>query len=310
MAETRGKLFVVVGPTGVGKTDISLKVARLLGCSIVSCDSRQMFREMKIGTAAPTEAQLLDTKHYFVGSRSIFEPYSAGQFEMDAIPVIETEIAQSGNALMTGGSMLYVDAVCKGIDDLPTIDAETRSEVADFYAKNGIEGIRRRLRLLDPEHYADVDLKNAKRMMHALEVIQMTGKKFSDLRTNRTKIRTFDIVKIGLNRPREELYERINKRVLQMIDDGLEQEAQSLYAYKNLNALNTVGYKELFNYFDGVWTRDHAIGMIQQNTRRYAKKQLSWFGRDKEIHWFCPDDERGILNFVEQTKKQKTQAQR
>ncbi len=303
MADGRGKLFVVVGPTGVGKTDISLTLAQQLGCAIVSCDSRQMFREMKIGTAAPTEAQLRQVRHFFVGSRSVFEPYSAGQFELDAVPIIEAEIARSGNALMTGGSMLYADAVCHGIDDLPTIDAETRREVADFYAQNGIEGVRRKLRLLDPEHYAEVDLKNAKRMLHALEVMQMTGKKFSDLRTNQTKQRTFDIIKIGLNRPRAELYDRINRRVWQMMDDGLEQEAHSLYAHRALNALNTVGYKELFRYFDGEWTRDHAIGMIQQNTRRYAKKQLSWFGRDKEIHWFHPDDAQGIVELVAQTKK-------
>lgn len=303
MADGRGKLFVVVGPTGVGKTDISLTLARLLDCAVISCDSRQIFREMKIGTAAPTEAQLRQARHFFVGCRSIFEPYSAGQFELDAVPLIEAEIARAGNALLTGGSMLYADAVCKGIDDLPTIDAETRREVADFYARQGIEGVRRKLRLLDPEHYAEVDLKNAKRMLHALEVMQMTGRKFSDLRTNQTKRRTFDIVKIGLNRPRAELYDRINRRVLQMLDDGLEQEARSLYAHKELNALNTVGYKELFNYFDGVWTREHAIGMIQQNTRRYAKKQLSWFGRDKEIRWFHPDDERGIMEFAAQMKK-------
>lgn len=303
MADGRGKLFVVVGPTGVGKTDISLTLAQLLDSAVISCDSRQIFREMKIGTAAPTEAQLRQARHFFVGCRSIFEPYSAGQFELDAVPLIEAEIARAGNALLTGGSMLYADAVCKGIDDLPTIDAETRREVADFYARQGIEGVRRKLRLLDPEHYAEVDLKNAKRMLHALEVMQMTGKKFSDLRTNQTKRRTFDIVKIGLNRPRAELYDRINRRVLQMLDDGLEQEARSLYAHKELNALNTVGYKELFNYFDGVWTREHAIGMIQQNTRRYAKKQLSWFGRDKEIRWFHPDDERGIMEFAAQMKK-------
>lgn len=303
MADGRGKLFVVVGPTGVGKTDISLKLARLLGCAVISCDSRQMFREMKIGTAAPTEAQLRQARHFFVGCRSILEPYSAGQFELDAVPLIEAEIARAGNALLTGGSMLYADAVCKGIDDLPTIDAETRREVADFYARQGIEGVRRKLRLLDPEHYAEVDLKNAKRMLHALEVMQMTGRKFSDLRTNQTKRRTFDIIKIGLNRPRAELYDRINRRVLQMLDDGLEQEARNLYAHKGLNALNTVGYKELFNYFDGAWTREYAIGMIQQNTRRYAKKQLSWFGRDKEIRWFHPDDERGIMEFAAQMKK-------
>lgn len=295
----RGKLFVLVGPTGVGKTDISLMLAKRLGCDIVSCDSRQMFREMRIGTAAPTDEQLAEVKHHFVACRSINEPYSAGQFELDAIPVIEAEIARTGSVLLTGGSMLYADAICRGIDDLPTIDAETRQSVADFYEHHGIEGIRRRLRQLDPEHYAEVDLKNAKRMMHALEVMQMTGRKFSELRTNRVKERSFDIVKIGLNRPRTELYERINQRTLQMMEQGLEQEARSLYPYRQLNALNTVGYKELFNYFDGTWTRDFAIGMIQQNTRRYAKKQLSWFGRDQEIKWFHPDEEEKILKLID-----------
>ena len=287
---------MLVGPTGVGKTDISLMLAKRLGCDIVSCDSRQMFREMRIGTAAPTDEQLAEVKHHFVACRSINEPYSAGQFELDAIPVIEAEIARTGSALLTGGSMLYADAICRGIDDLPTIDAETRQSVADFYEHHGIEGIRRRLRQLDPEHYAEVDLKNAKRMMHALEVMQMTGRKFSELRTNRVKERSFDIVKIGLNRPRAELYERINQRTLQMMEQGLEQEARSLYPFRQLNALNTVGYKELFNYFDGTWKRDFAIGMIQQNTRRYAKKQLSWFGRDQEIKWFHPDEREKIFH--------------
>lgn len=289
----------MVGPTGVGKTAISLKMADFLGCSIVSCDSRQMFRELKIGTAAPTDAQLRQVRHHFVGCRSMFEPYSAGQYELDAIPVIENEIAQTGNALLVGGSMLYVDAVCKGIDDLPTIDAETRQRVRQFYVDNGIEGVRRKLRLLDPKHYGEVDLRNVQRMLHALEVIEMTGQPFSDLRTNSVKQRTFDIVKIGLTRPREELYSRINRRVLQMLDDGLEQEARTLYPHKELNALNTVGYKELFNYFDGTWTHDFAIQMIQQNTRRYAKKQLSWFRRDDSIAWFSPDDEQAIVDYLQ-----------
>ncbi len=290
---------MLVGPTGVGKTDISLTLAKRLGCDIVSCDSRQMFREMRIGTAAPTDEQLAEVKHHFVACRSIDEPYSAGQFELDAIPVIEAEIARTGSALLTGGSMLYADAICRGIDDLPTIDDETRQSVAEFYEHHGIEGIRRRLRQLDPEHYAEVDLKNAKRMMHALEVMQMTGRKFSELRTNRVKERSFDIVKIGLNRPRAELYERINQRTLQMMEQGLEQEAHGLFPFRHLNALNTVGYKELFNYFDGTWTHDYAIGMIQQNTRRYAKKQLSWFGRDPEIKWFHPDEREKIIDLID-----------
>ncbi|MGM9782663.1 MAG: tRNA (adenosine(37)-N6)-dimethylallyltransferase MiaA [Paludibacteraceae bacterium] len=303
MANERGTLFVVVGPTGVGKTDISLKMAQFLGCSIVSCDSRQMFRELPIGTAAPTATQLAAVKHHFVGNRSIFEPYSAGQFELDAIPIIEAEIAQHGNALMVGGSMLYADAVCRGIDDLPTIDDETRRSVMDFYAQNGIDGVRRKLKLLDPQHYAEVDLRNVKRMLHALEVIEITGRPFSEQRTHQVKQRTFDIVKIGLTRPRPELYERINRRVWHMLDDGLENEARYLYPHRQLNALNTVGYKELFNYFDGTWTRDHAIEMIQQNTRRYAKKQQSWFNRDSAIRWFCPDEASRITDYMAQHKQ-------
>ncbi|MGN0186371.1 MAG: tRNA (adenosine(37)-N6)-dimethylallyltransferase MiaA [Paludibacteraceae bacterium] len=300
MVNKRGTLFVVVGPTGVGKTDISLKMAQFLGCSIVSCDSRQMFRELPIGTAAPTVAQMGAVKHHFVGKRSIFEPYSAGQFELDAIPIIETEIAHTGHAMLVGGSMLYVDAVCRGIDDLPTIDDETRQNVMDFYAQNGIDGVRRKLKLLDPQHYAEVDLRNVKRMLHALEVIEITGRPFSEQRTHQVKQRSFDIVKIGLTRERTELYERINRRVWQMLDDGLENEARTLYPHRQLNALNTVGYKELFNYFDGTWTREHAIEMIQQNTRRYAKKQQSWFNRDNTIRWFHPDDESNIMAYMAQ----------
>lgn len=302
MANKRGTLFVVVGPTGVGKTDISLEMAHFLGCGIVSCDSRQMFRELPIGTAAPTATQMADVQHYFVGNRSIFEPYSAGQFELDAVPTIKAEIAHTGHAMLVGGSMLYADAVCRGIDDLPTIDDETRRSVTDFYAQNGIEGVRRKLRLLDPQHYAEVDLRNVKRMLHALEVIEITGRPFSEQRTHQVKQRSFDIVKIGLTRPRPELYERINRRVWHMLDDGLENEARALYPHRQLNALNTVGYKELFNYFDGTWTRDHAIEMIQQNTRRYAKKQQSWFNRDSAIRWFHPDDTSEIMSYIAQHK--------
>lgn len=302
VANKRGTLFVVVGPTGVGKTDISLEMAHFLGCGIVSCDSRQMFRELPIGTAAPTATQMADVQHYFVGNRSIFEPYSAGQFELDAVPTIEAEIAHTGHAMLVGGSMLYADAVCRGIDDLPTIDDETRRSVTDFYAQNGIEGVRRKLRLLDPQHYAEVDLRNVKRMLHALEVIEITGRPFSEQRTHQVKQRSFDIIKIGLTRPRPELYERINRRVWQMLDDGLENEARALYPHRQLNALNTVGYKELFNYFDGTWTRDHAIEMIQQNTRRYAKKQQSWFNRDSAIRWFHPDDTSEIMSYIAQHK--------
>ena len=291
-------LFVIVGPTGVGKTDISLQLAKLLGCAIFSCDSRQMFRELKIGTAAPSEKQLQAATHFFIGNKSIFETYSAGQFELDAIPMIESELKRTENTLLVGGSMLYVDAICKGIDDIPTIDPQIRQDILDFYKQEGIEGVRRKLKLLDPLHYQEVDLMNVKRMLHALEVCTMTGRPFSELRTQSIKKRSFKIVKMGLTRPREELYERINQRVLQMMDEGLEAEAHQFYPYKALNSLNTVGYKELFNYFDGIWTKEFAINMIQQNSRRYAKKQLTWFNRDKEIHWFHPQQTDEIITFV------------
>lgn len=293
-----GTLFVILGPTGVGKTAISFAIARMLGCAIVSSDSRQIYRETKIGTAAPTDEELLQIKHHFIGTRSITEQYSSGQYELDALPIIEEEISRTGNTMLVGGSMLYIDAVCHGIDDVPTIRPEVRANVMEQYDAVGLDGIRAQLKLLDPVHYSRVDLMNAKRIMHALEVCLQTGRPFSDLHTGTAKQRSFNIVKIGLNRPREVLYGRINSRVLQMIDDGLEDEARSLYEYRNLNALNTVGYKEMFNCFDGTWTRDYAIQMIQQNTRRYAKKQLSWFGRDREITWFNPDDTDDILQFI------------
>jgi len=258
-----------------------------------------MFRELKIGTATPSEKQLQEATHFFIGNKSIFDTYSAGQFELDAIPLIEAELKRTQNSLLVGGSMLYVDAICKGIDDIPTINPETRQDVLDFYKEEGIEGVRRKLKLLDPQHYQEVDLMNVKRMLHALEVCEMTGRPFSDLRTQSVKKRSFNIVKIGLTRPREELYERINQRVLHMMDEGLEDEARQFYPHKQLNSLNTVGYKELFNYFDGIWTKEFAINMIQQSSRRYAKKQLTWFNRDKEIHWFNPEQEEEILSFVQ-----------
>jgi len=278
-------LFVLLGATGVGKTDISILLAKKLGCSIISCDSRQIYRELKIGVASPSDEQLQQVKHYFIGSRSIEEHYSAGQYELDALPIIESEIAQNGSALLVGGSMLYIDAICKGIDDIPDILPETRKSVKELYEKEGIEGVRMLLKTLDYQHYKEVDLKNVKRMLHALEVCMQTGKPFSEFRKNTVKPRSFDIVKIGLNCEREKLYERINLRVLKMIEQGLEQEAFNLKDKRHLNALDTVGYKELFAYFDGEYSLERAVELIQRNTRHYAKKQLSWFNRDKSINW-------------------------
>lgn len=293
-----GNLFVVLGPTGVGKTDISIEIAQRLSCSIISSDSRQIYKEMSIGTAKPSEEELQKVKHYFISTQSITEHYSSGQYELDAIPIIESEIGRNGNALLVGGSMLYIDAVCKGIDDIPNIDPNVREEVSELYERVGLDGIRNQLKLLDPVHYREVDPMNAKRIKHALEVCLQTGKPFSNLRTGVAKKRNFNIIKIGLRREREELYEMINQRVLKMVEAGLIEEARNLYAYRNLNSLNTVGYKELFKYFENEWTLDYAINMIQQNTRRYAKKQMSWFNKDRDIEWFHPEDKKAIHEYI------------
>ena len=291
-------LFVILGPTGVGKTDLSIEVARMLGTSVISCDSRQIYRELSIGVASPSPEQLAAVKHYFIATRSVDEHYSAGQYELDALPIIESEIAANGCAVMVGGSMLYIDAVCRGIDDIPTIDEELRRSVRRIYDEQGIEEVRRRLRLLDPQHYAEVDLRNVKRMLHALEVCYQTGQPFSKLRTGGIKRRSFEIVKIGLDCPREVLYDNIDRRVLKMIQQGLEQEVRSVNDKRHLNALNTVGYKEMFAYLDGEYDLDRAIELIQRNTRHYAKKQLSWFKRYGDIQWFSPYDRQRILDML------------
>lgn len=291
-------LFVILGPTGVGKTDLSIEVARMLGTSVISCDSRQIYRELSIGVASPSPEQLAAVKHYFIATRSVEEHYSAGQYELDALPIIESEIAANGCAVMVGGSMLYIDAVCRGIDDIPTIDEELRRSVRRIYDEQGIEEVRRRLRLLDPQHYAEVDLRNVKRMLHALEVCYQTGQPFSKLRTGSVKRRSFEIVKIGLDCPREVLYDNIDRRVLKMIQQGLEREVRAVSDKRHLNALNTVGYKEMFAYLDGEYDLDRAIELIQRNTRHYAKKQLSWFKRYGDVQWFLPYDRQRILDML------------
>ena len=291
-------LFVILGPTGVGKTDLSIEVASMLGTSVISCDSRQIYRELGIGVASPSPEQLAAVKHYFIATRSVEEHYSAGQYELDALPIIEREIAANGCAVMVGGSMLYIDAVCRGIDDIPTIDEELRRSVRRIYDEHGIEEVRRRLRLLDPQHYAEVDLRNVKRMLHALEVCYQTGQPFSKLRTGSVKRRSFEIVKIGLDCPREVLYDNIDRRVLKMIQQGLEREVRSVNDKRHLNALNTVGYKEMFAYLDGEYDLDRAIELIQRNTRHYAKKQLSWFKRYGDVQWFSPYDRQRILDML------------
>lgn len=282
-------LIVLLGPTGIGKTDLSLSIATALDCEIISADSRQLYRDMQIGTAAPTAEQLQTVPHHFVGTLGLEEYYSAAQYEADVLDFLSTAFLQHDKMLLTGGSMMYIDAVCDGIDDIPTISAEVRERVMQKYKAEGLEVLCEELRSLDLQHYAEVDLKNPRRVIHAIEVCYMTGNTFSSFRTRTRKERPFHILKIGLQREREELFYRINARVDAMIEGGLVEEARRLYPYRHLNALNTVGYKELFAYFDGEMDLSMAIEKIKKNTRVYAKKQMTWFKKDTDIHWFHPD---------------------
>ena len=277
------KIIVLLGPTGVGKTNLSLKLAKHWRCPIISSDSRQLYKGLIIGTAAPTAEEQKEVKHYLVGTLDIQDYYSASEFEQDCLKLIDK--IDSEHIIISGGSMMYIDAICKGIDDMPTIDDNLRREVYNLYEQKGIDEIRSQLKILDPIFYEQVDLKNYKRVIHALEVCLMTGKPYSSFRTNITKKRPFDIVKIGLTRDREELYERINLRTEQMMAQGLLEEARRYYPQKHLNSLNTVGYKELFKYLDGEWSLDFAIEKIKQSTRIYSRKQITWFKRDPNTNW-------------------------
>ncbi|MGD9770804.1 MAG: tRNA (adenosine(37)-N6)-dimethylallyltransferase MiaA [Parabacteroides sp.] len=293
-------LIVLLGPTGVGKTELSLRVASHVGSPIISADSRQLYKELVIGTAAPTAEQLARIKHYFVGTLSLTDYYNASQFEEEVLLCLENLFQSTSNVVMTGGSMMYIDAVCNGIDELPTVSLEIRTNLMKRFEVEGLDPIREDLKRLDPQHYNEVDLNNYKRVIHALEICLMTGRPYSELRTNTKKTRPFRIIKIGLTRDREELCDRINARVDQMMRDGLLEEARHVYPYKHLNSLNTVGYKEMFNYLDGEWPLDFAIEKIKRNSRVYARKQMTWFKRDKEINWFHPDNIEGILTFLDE----------
>lgn len=291
-------LIVLIGPTGVGKTELSLRLAEAFDTCIISADSRQLYADLKIGTAAPTEEQLRRVRHYFVGTLGLTDYYSAAQYEAEVIKLLETLFKEKDTVVLTGGSMMYVDAVCKGIDDIPTVDSETRSLMLRRYEEEGLERLCDELRLLDPEYYQIVDRKNPKRVIHALEICYMTGKTYTSFRTRQTKQRPFRIIKIGLTRDREELYDRINRRVDQMMADGLLEEARRVYPHKDYNSLNTVGYKELFKYLDGEWTLDFAVEKIKQNSRIYSRKQMTWFKRDTDIRWFHPEQETEILTYL------------
>lgn len=293
-------LVVLLGPTGVGKTELGLRLAEHFGSPIISSDSRQVYKELPIGTAAPTNKQMARVKHYMVGMLSISDYYSASVFELDVISLLENLFKQQNIVLMTGGSMMYIDAVCDGIDDIPTVRPEIREELYRQYQEEGLAPILEELRRADPKHYGEVDRNNYKRVIHAVEICRQTGRPYSSFRTNRKKERPFNIIKVGLFREREDLYNRINLRVNQMMDDGLLAEAQAVYPYRHLNALNTVGYKELFKYLDGEWNLDFAVEKIKRNTRVYARKQMTWFKRDNRIHWFHPEDEDEIMAFLKE----------
>jgi tRNA dimethylallyltransferase len=291
-------LIVIVGPTAIGKTGIAIELAQQLNTEIISSDSRQIYRELKIGTARPSDEQLSMAKHYFIASHSINEYYNASMFEIAALNVINEIFNTNNNAIMVGGSGLYVNAVCHGIDDLPTIEPEVRNNLTKRLNNEGIESLRTELLRIDPEYCKTADIQNPKRILKALEIYYMTGMPYSMLLTKTKKERNFNIIKIGLNIERQLLYDQINKRVDSMIANGLIKEAEHLLPFKNLNALNTVGYKELFSYFNNEISLTKATELIKQNTRNYAKRQLTWFSRDTEIEWFNPVDKIEILNFI------------
>lgn len=289
-------LIVITGPTGVGKTEATLRIAEHFNVPVINADSRQIFSEIPIGTAAPTAEQQQRVQHYFVGNHHLEDYYSASLYEQDVLNIINSQ--HTPISLLSGGSMMYIDAVCNGIDDIPTILPEIREEMMRRLEAEGLEQMCNLLRKLDPEHWKIVDRNNPRRVIHALEICIQTGKTYTSFRSNTIKERPFNIIKIGLNRDRDELYNRINQRVLDMIEEGMIEEALQVYPKRTLNSLNTVGYKELFEYLDGLTTLDEAIFKIQSNTRRYARKQLTWYKKDTAFQWFNPDNIEEILNYI------------
>jgi tRNA dimethylallyltransferase len=295
----KNTLIVLPGPTGVGKTEYALELATRLKCDILSCDSRQFYREMKIGTAAPDEEQLAMVRHHFVSFLSVSDYYSISLYERDVMTLLPELFSANPVAVMTGGSMLYMDAVCRGMDDIPDTDPAVRQKYIGMYEREGIAGLRLALKTVDPVHYSRVDLHNPRRIMRALEITESTGRPYSSFLTAPTRERSFRIIKAGLTRDRDDLYRRIERRVDIMLEKGLEEEAASLIRYRGLNALNTVGYREMFSWFDGTITRDEAVRLIRRNSRRYARKQLTWWNRDSEIQWFDASDGTGITSWIE-----------
>lgn len=293
-------LVTIIGPTGVGKTELSLKIAEFFSSPILNADSRQIYRDIPIGTAAPTPAELARVQHYFVGTLDLWEYYSAAQFENDAIRLLQSQFQERDVVVMSGGSMMYIDAVCNGIDDIPTIDATTREMMAQRYREEGLSALVEELKVLDPAYYAICDVCNPKRVIHALEICYMTGNTYTSYRVAEKKQRPFNILKIGLTREREELFLRINRRVDEMIGAGLVDEARRVLPYKHYNSLNTVGYKEMFKYLEGEWTLDFAAEKIKRNSRVYAKKQMTWFKKDESTCWFHPESLAEIFEYLKE----------
>jgi tRNA dimethylallyltransferase len=292
-------LVIITGPTASGKTTAAIETAKYFKTEIVSADSRQIYSELSIGTAVPSASELAAVKHYFIQSHSIFENYNASRYEAEAIEVLENLFKKNNIVILTGGSMLYIDAVCKGIDDIPDIDPELRMNIKRQLEETGIDNLRVQLKKLDPEYYSHVDLKNPARIVHALEVCLMTGKPYSSFRKKTPKKRDFALIKTALNCERAELHMRINNRVDAMIQNGLEQEAQEVFHLKHLNSLNTVGYREFFDYFEGKISKEKAIELIKRNTRRYARKQITWFRNDPDVTWFNSGETKQLIKFIE-----------
>lgn len=296
-------LVVILGPTGTGKTDLSIEITRLLNTVIISSDSRQIYKELNIGTAVPSAEQLLAVKHFMIQNKSIFDYYSAGKYELEVLDILNNIFKEKNTAVLVGGSGMYIDAVCQGIDYLPDIIPELRKNLIKKHETEGIESLRFDLKKLDPEYYKIVDLQNGKRILKALEICLQTGKTYTSFRKNIAKKRNFNIIKIGIKREREELYRRINLRVDKMIETGLLEEALKFLPHKKLNSLNTVGYKELFPYFEKKYPLEEAIRLIKRNSRRYAKRQITWFKRDKKINWFYPKDKENIFKLLKKIIK-------
>ncbi|MCH7408627.1 tRNA (adenosine(37)-N6)-dimethylallyltransferase MiaA [Belliella sp. DSM 111904] len=297
--EGNGKfLLVIIGPTAVGKTDLCLKLAKKFESEIISCDSRQFFKEMNLGTAKPNETELLSIKHHFIDNLSIHQGYDVKTYEKEVLELLEEKFKSKDVMIMTGGSGLYVDAICKGFDDIPDIDPTIRASLIKLFEIEGIGVLQEKLKAVDPLYYTQVDLNNPQRLMRALEVYEGTGKPFSSFRIRKKVTRPFGIFKVGLTRNRDELYQRIDQRMDEMIEKGLFEEAASLYPFKDLNALQTVGYTEIFGYLAGEYDKEEAIRLLKRNSRRYAKRQMTWFKRDEEITWFEPSQFDEIISYV------------